>query len=245
MSTISIPSLFPGKGKPGKAVAPRSSVPPSWLLLLTFTPELSDVVIETKKGTCGNPFCDRTAYFPRLDLGLYKLNTFLPEKFIKSTLSYQILAQCWRSLLPAALPPNNHHFQVSRICCFSPTPTPCCKQTETPRGQLPCLHKLGELWLLAQGCTTLHQQGIEPSTHAGFIFHWRWAGSGIYFPLHLAPYRFILSIIRQYFCWFASLSEETEEKKKKKKSQTNKFQSVINDLGLNDCAAWHPRGEQE
>lgn len=40
-------SFFLGKKK---AVKAPWSVPPSWLLLLTFTPELSDVVIETKMG---------------------------------------------------------------------------------------------------------------------------------------------------------------------------------------------------
>lgn len=65
----------------------------------------------------------------------------------------------------------------------------------------------------------------------------------IYFPLRLAPYRLILSIMGEYICWFKLLSKETE---KNPTSPDRKIPvTVANDLRLNDCAVWHPRGEQQ
>lgn len=138
------PSLFLGKAKAVKDSPSR--VPPSWLLLLTFTPELNDVVIETKKGHVGT-LPVQAVPGQRISPSWISVSTNSAPSHQKNKPSPHFPTKFLHSA-GTPCPLKNHHFQVPGICCFSITPTLCCKQTETPRGQLPCLHKLRELWLL-------------------------------------------------------------------------------------------------
>lgn len=128
-----------------------------------------------------SPGWDRTAHFPCPIL----VSTNSTSSYQKNQSSPHFPTKFLHSA-GTPCPLNNHHFQVPHFAAS--------KQK---------LLGVSFPAYINWGSSTVHQQGIEPSAYAGLIFHRRWAGTGSYFPLHSALYRFTLSIIRQYFCWFA------------------------------------------